>query len=82
MTDEIQPVARAFEPDLLRVAGAHAEHLAYVNTMARRRQINALDLGERFAGELVWHERRQIEPLIRPLAQREHERLHGSSSFK
>jgi hypothetical protein len=82
VTDQIQTVAPAFQVDLLGAARAHTEHLADVNAVSRGREIDALDLGDRFACEPVWHERREVQPLIRPLAQREHKRLHGSSSFK
>jgi hypothetical protein len=82
VANEIQPIARAFETDLLRAPRPHAERLSNINTVSRGGKIDALDLGNRFAREPIWHERREIEPLIRPLAQREHERLHGNNSFK
>jgi hypothetical protein len=82
MANEIQAVACAFEPQLLGATRAHAEHVANINAVTRGRKIDALDLGGRFAGEPVWYKRREIKPLIRPLAQRKHERFHGNSSFK
>jgi hypothetical protein len=82
MANEIQAITGAFKPHLFAVPRPYAEHLSNINTVTRGGEIDALDLVYRLAGEQVWDKRRQIEPLIRPLAQCEYERLHGSSSFK
>ena len=43
---------------------------------------NRRDVGGRQAGEAVRRQRREIEPLLGPRAQGQHERPHGSSSLQ
>jgi hypothetical protein len=82
MADVVEPVARLLDADMIGVAHAQAERVADDDACARSLHFDAFDLGGAFAGNQMRHQRRQIEPLLGALAQREHERLHGSNSLR
>ena len=82
LADAVEPFARVFDPDLPWIAHTQAEDIADRDARARRLQLDTRDLGRGLAGEPMRNEWRQIEPLLGRLAQGEHQRLHGSSSFR
>jgi hypothetical protein len=82
VSDEVQAVASAFNANVLRVPHAHTKNLTDRDALAGRAQLQSRDFGCRFSRQQMRHERRQIEALIGALPEREHQRFHGSSSFK
>jgi hypothetical protein len=82
LADAIEPIACAFDANALRVAHAQTKNLSDIDARPRRLQFDTLDLRRRFAGKEIRNERRQIEPLVGALPQRENHRSHGSKSRK
>ncbi len=80
--DPVEPVAGAFDADVLRVAHAQPKGIADGHALARRLQLDPRDLVRALAGEKMRHQRRQVEPLRGALVQRQNERRHGSRSLR
>src|SRR5262245_18233954 len=82
LADLIEPVARVLDADVPRVAHAQAERVTDRDAGARGLQLEPGDLGLRHGGQPIRHQRRQVEPLLRPRPKRENRRLPGSSSLR
>ena len=57
LADMVEPVAGAFDANLLGIAHTHAEHLADIDAIACRLQFDALDLRGGLAGKKMRHQR-------------------------
>ena len=82
LPDPVQPVACSLDTQLVGAARSQSERIADGHAMFGRLQFDPLDLRRRFACEEMRHQRGKIEPLVRPLAQPQHQRPHGNRSFK
>jgi hypothetical protein len=79
---EVQSIAGVLDPDLPGVSGAHAKYISHGKVVPRGVDRRPLDVGDRLAGQQMRHQRRQIEALIGPMSERQHERFHGSKPFR
>jgi hypothetical protein len=82
LADVIEAIAAAFDANPGGIAHAQAKHLAEVEPVAGCLQLDPLDLAGGFPGQHMWHERREIDPLIGATAERQSQPLHGSRSRK
>jgi hypothetical protein len=82
MSDKVETIARPLDPDLLGVSGPHPKYIADRETMPRRVDRRLLDFRDRPAGQQVRQQRRQIEALVGPMPEGQHERSHDNKSFK
>src|SRR5215211_3296910 len=78
--DAVEPIAGVLDADELRVARPDAEGVADGDPRARRLQLDAGDFRGAFPGQPMRHQGRQVEPLVGPHVQGEHQRRHGSKS--
>jgi hypothetical protein len=82
MSDKVEAIARTLDPDLLGVSGPHPKHIADRETMTRRVNRRLLDFRNCPARQRVRQQRRQIEALVGPMPEGQHERSHDNKSFK
>jgi hypothetical protein len=82
MSNEVEAIARAFDPDSIGISCPHAKHIPDGNAMPRGVDRRPLDFRDRLGGKQVRHQWRQIESLIGPMSKRQHQRSHDSKSFK
>lgn len=82
LADMVEAVAGTLDANLLGVAHAHPEDLGDIDAHACRLQLDPLDLRGGLAGKVMRDKRRQVEPLLGTLAQRESQRPHGTKSRK
>jgi hypothetical protein len=82
LADVIEAIAAPFDANPVGIAHAQAKHFAEVEPAAGCLQLNPLDLAGGFSGQQMWHERREIDPLIGAPAELQSQRLHGSRSRK
>jgi hypothetical protein len=68
--------------NLLDIAHTQSKHIADLDALTGRLQVDLLDLAGRFARKAVRYERRQVETLMRPLEKGQCQRFHGSNSRK
>jgi hypothetical protein len=80
--DEVEAVAGALDANVLRIPHAHSKSVADVDAVAGGAQLHSLDFRYSLSRQQMRHQRRQVEALIGALPQREHKRLHDSSSFR
>jgi hypothetical protein len=82
LADIIEPIATTLNADLLNIACAYSKDICKVDRAMAGLQFHSFDLADRFAGKGVRHKRRQVETMIKSLAQGQCQRPHGSNSRK
>ena len=80
--DLIEPVVGALDADLRSIARTQPERIANGDAYLRGLKLDPIDFRCALAREQMRNKRREIEPLLRTRAQGEHQRLHGSRSFR